>query len=191
MKIERVNGLVFKIDTASYNTGDVVLYQDETKGELSLYLKNGSYSLPIFTGKHYTKFTDAAGAVFATFTLCSAYLAAAIAKGDAISALLTDTGSVTQETSITTGVTVNATNGTVTTVASTLAAGAETSFTVTNSKVLTTSRVHVQEVYPIASDGWAEASVSAVANGSFVVKLKNLHASEALNAAVRIDFLVA
>lgn len=95
---------------------------------------------------------------------------------------------VTQATSITNGVTVNAEAGVITTVSSTLASNASASFVVTNSKVLASSQVLVSVNY--AGNGIAYATTSAIADGSFTVKLYNVHASAALNAAIGVHFSV-
>lgn len=96
---------------------------------------------------------------------------------------------VTQATSITTGVTLNAYSGAVTTVSQTVAAGAEAEFTVTNSKVAATDVV-VACIKTHTSAGTFAADVSAVAAGSFKLRLTNLHASAAGDNVLVINFLV-
>jgi hypothetical protein len=103
-------------------------------------------------------------------------------------ATIISTANVTQSSSITSGVTVNAEAGVITTVSSTLAADASASFVVTNSKVLATSKVLVSVQY--AGNGIAYSTISAIADGSFTVKLYNAHSSAALNAVVLIHFSV-
>lgn len=103
-------------------------------------------------------------------------------------ATIVTTANVTQASSITSGVTANAEAGIITTVSSTLASNASAVFTVTNSKVLATSKVLVSVQY--AGNGIAYATISAVADGSFNVKLYNVHASAALNAVVAVHFSV-
>ena len=98
-------------------------------------------------------------------------------------------GTVTQATSITTGVEVNKIAGAITTVSSTLGAGLETAFVVTNSTVEATDAVSVN-IKSTTSAGTPVAFVSAVAAGQFTVTLSNLHASAALDAAVVITFHV-
>ena len=61
---------------------------------------------------------------------------------------LYDTANVTQITAISTAVTVNANNGIITTVSSTLGAGSNAAFTVNNSKVLATSRILLTAEHP-------------------------------------------
>lgn len=96
---------------------------------------------------------------------------------------------VTQATSRTTGVTLNAKAGQITTDNTSLAAGAEAEFTVTNSEVSAKDVV----VANIASGTTAATSVvfvTAVADGSFKLRLSNLNASTADTAAAVINFVV-
>ena len=104
---------------------------------------------------------------------------------------LYDTANVTQATSITTGVTVNAATGIITTFAATTAANSTeaTGFVVTNSLVKATSKIQLSCQYAGAANGIPTAIVSAVAAGSFTVILGN-GGSAALNALVRIHFTV-
>ena len=103
---------------------------------------------------------------------------------------LYNTGNVTQGTNITTAVTVNAFNGVVTTVSSTLAGATKTFFTVNNSNVLATSKVIVSLEYDEAATGFPIVTVADVAAGSFKVVITNAAAAAALNAAMRIHFLI-
>ena len=96
---------------------------------------------------------------------------------------------VTQATSITTGVTCNAYSGVITTVSQTVAAGAEAEFTVTCDKVKATDVVAVA-IKTHTSAGEFIAAVSAVADGSFKIRLSNLHASTAGNNVLVINFIV-
>lgn len=96
---------------------------------------------------------------------------------------------VTQLTSITTGVTANALTGVITTVSQTVAAGAEAEFTVTNSKVAATDVV-VACIKTHTSAGEFLVGTSAVANGSFKLRLTNLHAANAGNNVLVINFIV-
>lgn len=97
-------------------------------------------------------------------------------------------GAVTQATSITTGVTLSKTSGQITTVASTLAAGAEARFTVTNTLVDATDVVVLSTTYDGA--GTPSLSVLKMASGAFDIVITNLHASAALDAVVVINFAV-
>lgn len=96
---------------------------------------------------------------------------------------------VTQTTNITTGVTCNAYTGVITTVSQSVAAGAEAEFTVTNNKVAATDVV-VACIKTHTSAGEFIVAVTAVADGSFKLRLTNLHASTAGNNVLVINFIV-
>lgn len=97
-------------------------------------------------------------------------------------------GVVTQKSSASTAVTLNKFTGKITTVALTTAAGAEETFTVNNSKVKADDVVVVSTTY--AGAGTPMVSVKGVTDGSFVVVITNLHASNPLDAALTINFAV-
>jgi hypothetical protein len=103
---------------------------------------------------------------------------------------LYNTANGAQATLITNPVTVNALNGVVTTVSSTLAGGSKTFFTVNNSNVLTTSKVIVSLEYDEAATGIPTISVADIAAGSFKVVIANAAAATPLNAAMRVHFLI-
>lgn len=96
---------------------------------------------------------------------------------------------VTQGTSITTGVTCNGYTGVITTVSQTIAAGAEADFVVTNDKVSATDVV-VACIKTHTSAGSFAVSVAAVADGSFTLRLTNLHASAAGNNVLVINYMI-
>lgn len=96
---------------------------------------------------------------------------------------------VTQATSITTGVTCNALSGVITTVSQTVAAGGEAEFTVTNNKVKATDVV-CPCIKDHTSGGAFAVDVSDVSDGSFNLRLTNLHASAAGDDVLVINFLV-
>lgn len=98
-------------------------------------------------------------------------------------------GSVTQATSITTGVTLNKLSGAITTVSQTVAGGAEADFVVTNNKVAATDIV-VACIRTHTSAGTFMVSVAAVAAGSFTLRLTNLHATSAGDNVLVINFFV-
>lgn len=102
--------------------------------------------------------------------------------------VVSDQTSVTQATSITTGVTCSALSGRITTVSQTVAAGAEADFVVTNTKVAATDVVSVC-IATHTSAGAFAATVSAVAAGSFTIRLTNLGAAAGDNVLV-LNFLV-
>ena len=100
---------------------------------------------------------------------------------------LYDTANVTQITAISTAVTVNANNGIITTVSSTLGAGSNAAFTVNNSKVLATSRILLTADHPGA--GVPILITETIVNGSFAIRIYNL-GSVAFNNVVKIHFLI-
>ena len=100
------------------------------------------------------------------------------------------TGNVTQGTSITTGVTVNALNGVITTVSSTLATNAKTSFTVTNSNVLAGSKILVSVEYDEAAAGIPIVGVADIVAGSFKIVLSNAAGIVALNNIVKVHYII-
>ena len=103
---------------------------------------------------------------------------------------LYDTANVTQLTSITTSVTVNAHNGVITTVSSTLAANSKTSFIVNNSNVDSGSKILVSVEYDEATTGIPVVSVSDITLGSFKIVLSNAAGADALNNAVKVHFII-
>jgi len=102
-------------------------------------------------------------------------------------------GTVTQATSITTGVTLNATQGIITTVSATTAGLATSTFTLTNNLITATSNIHV---YLIDYAGtWQTNGVPYVvgqtrAAGSIAVNISNLHAINALSGVLKIGFQI-
>jgi hypothetical protein len=96
---------------------------------------------------------------------------------------------VTQITSISTGVTCSAYSGVITTVSQTVAAGAEAEFTVTNTLVRATDVVLVC-IKTHTSAGEFIAAVSAVADGSFKIRLSNLAAATAGNNVLVLNFVI-
>lgn len=97
-------------------------------------------------------------------------------------------GAVTQATSAATAVTLNKPTGRITTVALTTAAGAEEQFTVNNSQVAATDVIVLSTTY--AGAGTPMLSVSKVGAGVFDIVITNAHATNALNAAMGINFVV-
>lgn len=100
-----------------------------------------------------------------------------------------DTSTVTQTTNRSTGVTINSLVGQITTDATSLAAGAEAKFVVTNSYVSAKDVI----VINAASGQTADTSIPtvvAVADGSFTIQLTNLHAATADTGAMVINFIV-
>ena len=99
-------------------------------------------------------------------------------------------GTVTQATSITTGVTLSKPCGTITTVSSTLVAGADATFTVTNTLVAATDVIVANvKSYGGTADGIPVVNVTAVAAGSFDLNIRNTGAVT-LDDTVVISFAV-
>lgn len=107
----------------------------------------------------------------------------------AIKAPTESTGTVTQATDRSTGVTLNAYQGQITTNAASLAAAAEATFTVTNNKVNAASIPVIALKTPSAT-ATSIAYVSKVQDGSFDITVSNLHASTADTSASVISFFV-
>ncbi len=102
---------------------------------------------------------------------------------------IADRSTVTQASSTTTAVTINALAGTITTIAGTLAAAGEEAFTVNNTRVAATdSVIAVRQAY--SGGGTPVVFVTAVAANSFQITVSNLHVSAALDAAMTINFAV-
>ncbi len=100
---------------------------------------------------------------------------------------------VTQLTNITTGVTVNATKGIITTVALTTAGGATSGpFTVTNTKVTVNSIILLTVQYASGKTGNPIVQLEGdPAAGSFKIKIGNGGpAATLLNDVVKIHFLI-
>ena len=97
-------------------------------------------------------------------------------------------GAVTQITDATTGVTLNKSCGQITTVALTTAAAAEERFTVTNLLVVATDTIVLATTYNGA--GTPMLSVQKVASGAFDIVITNVHAANALDAVMVINFAI-
>lgn len=97
-------------------------------------------------------------------------------------------GAVTQITSAATGVTLSKPVGQITTVALTTAAAAEEQFTVTNTLVAATDIIALSTTY--AGAGTPMLSVVKVASGAFDIVITNVHAADALNAVMVINFAI-
>ena len=96
---------------------------------------------------------------------------------------------VTQASSRVTGVTANGYSGAITTDATSLAVGAEATFTVTNNKVKVDSVVVVSLRTPSAT-GLSQAFVSKTQAGSFDITVSNLHGATADTSASVINYFV-
>lgn len=96
-------------------------------------------------------------------------------------------GTVTQLTSITTGVTLNTPSGVITTVSSTLASLAKATFTVTNSMVKPGSVILLSTEYN--GTGHGDAGVVTIGTGTFDMSVAN-QGSAALNSVIKIHFFI-
>lgn len=115
------------------------------------------------------------------------------ALGQAIGEIYTNGtggGTVTQLGAITTDVTVNAAAGTITTVSTTIAAGSNAEFIVTNSFAKTTSTIMLS-MDDSASAGIGYAVQKTKLTGSFVINIYNIHPTNAFNNVLKIDFLIS
>ncbi len=103
---------------------------------------------------------------------------------------LSDSGIATASgTGGTSTVTLSKQNGVITTDAITTAAGAAHVITVTNTLVAATSRILVT-LDKNGSAGTPVITSVTPGSGSFTVEISNLHASAAVNAALKVHFLV-
>lgn len=99
-------------------------------------------------------------------------------------------GTVTQVTSITTGVTLNTKRGAITTVDPTLAAAAEQEFVVTNSECHANDVVVVSVASGPSDNEHVMAFVSAVSEGSFSIVISNLATTNQADGAMVINFAI-
>jgi hypothetical protein len=103
-------------------------------------------------------------------------------------------GIITQGTSTTTAVVLNARCGLVTTFTQTLAAASSLQFSVTNSfakadSIISCTVSHYSGTY--ATNGFPQANCEHnVADGSFIVRINNLHTSNALSGVLKVSFTV-
>lgn len=103
-------------------------------------------------------------------------------RQQAPSDVVRDIQAVTQATSTTTDVDLTSTSAVITSQAFSLAAAGTSTFTCNLAACTTTSLVQVTANYGGA--GVPVVNVAAVAAGSFDIKVTNLHASAALDAAI-------
>jgi hypothetical protein len=124
-------------------------------------------------------------AVLATFIACVPARAQFI-MGNFKAAPMVAATAVTQATNRTTGVTLNAAAGKITTSTASLAAGASASFTVTNSFVAI-GDIPTVAIRSGATNKETSVRVTAVAAGSFEITVFNQHASTAEVGAIVIN----
>lgn len=207
IKLESVNQTTFRAAGKSFLKGQYTIEYDNestdpTTGVVTsanVFLRpNGNVDTSIPVGQKlpwklprgFSQFLDSTGTPYVSFSAFTDALAALIASptNSSVSDLISDKGTVTQASTISTGVTLSVLNGKVTTVSSTLAADASASFVVTNTKVATTSNI-VLGVNYAGTQGVVVAEVTAQSSGSFTVKVDNC-GTQALNNTITIGFLV-
>jgi hypothetical protein len=93
---------------------------------------------------------------------------------------------VTQKTSKTTSVEFSGYQDIISTVALTDAAAGEFEFTINNDKIQTKSVIMITPIY--AGAGYPTAILKSQTKGACVVRVRNNHASAALNALMKIQF---
>ena len=96
-------------------------------------------------------------------------------------------GTVTQLTSITTGVTLNTPSGVITTVSSTLGSLLQATFTVTNSIVKPGSVIILSTEYN--GTGHGDAGVQSIGTGTFNITVAN-QSLVALNSVIKIHYMI-
>ena len=99
-------------------------------------------------------------------------------------------GTVTQDTSISTGVTLNTKRGAITTVDPALAAAGEAEFIVTNSECHAGDVVLLSVASGPSDNEHVFVFVSTVAEGSFSIVLSNLAAANQADGAMVINFAI-
>ena len=99
-------------------------------------------------------------------------------------------GTVTQATSITTGVTLNTKRGVITTFDPALAAAAEQEFVVTNSECHAGDVVVISVGSGPSDNEHVMAFVSAVSEGSFSIVISNLATTNQADGAMAINFAI-
>lgn len=98
---------------------------------------------------------------------------------------------VTQATSVTTDVSIDATAGVITTFASTLAAGGTEVFSVLNNKVDANSVIIVNIVNYTGATGVPVVEIDGGAgSGTFDVVVRNIDGASALDGSVAVSFLI-
>lgn len=159
-------------------------------GGIDYHLGTGDWKMPTGAGSW-------AGASGKALSLVSTAAAMTLTAGGVLTMTGTSIslgdGTVTQGTSVTTGVTLNASSGVITTFSQSAAAGATSTFTVTNSCCLSTSVVVVSVgnyAGTFGTNGFPLVTVSAVSAGSFAVTVVNAAPTNALSGALKIHFAV-
>ena len=101
-------------------------------------------------------------------------------------------GAVTQTTSLSTGVTLNAVAGSITLYTATIASDTNTQFVVTNSKVTTNSVIFLSKEFQsnVAADNGVHVSVANISNGNFTINITHTGNHNAGAVTRKIHFFV-
>ena len=102
---------------------------------------------------------------------------------------LTSKSSITQDTSLTTAVTINSPCGFITTVNTALATRGSAAFTVNNSCVKSDSIVH-SNIVNFNGAGIINMRVGSIVDGSFSINLRNADWIDASTGPIKIGFTV-
>lgn len=159
-------------------------------GALTLVAMTGDWSMPNGAGSW-------VGASGKSLTLASTSAAMSLTAGGVLTmtgtSLSIGDGTVTQGTSVSTTVVCSESSGVITTFSQSAAAGAVSTFTVTNTKCLSTSVV-LASVGSYAgtygTNGFPIVSVSTVSAGSFAITVINAGPTNALSGVLKINFAV-
>lgn len=95
---------------------------------------------------------------------------------------------VTQGTSLTTGVALNGNAGSITTVSTALATRGSAKFTVSNPRVKADSIVVANVIGYTGTQGIPLAQITNVTDGNFQVNIRNLDDTDTLNGSLKIGF---
>jgi hypothetical protein len=185
-------------------TGNVVLSSGYLRASGGFWADNGALARPNggtgillgdatheYRADTHTFYNSAAGVLLATLNSTGLAVPAAIKSSSATAGVGYATGAggtVAQATSKSTGVTLNKVSGQITMNAAALAAGAEVSFTLTNSTIAATDLV-----YPCIASGATAATytvtVDAVAAGSCRITVGN-HSTTSRSEPIVLNFFV-
>lgn len=102
----------------------------------------------------------------------------------------TNKGSVTQSTSLTSGVTLHSPVGHITTISTTLGTSGNLAFTCTNATVTSNCYVFANIIDYTGSNGTPSVIVDNITRGSFAINVRNSHPISPLNGALKIGFFV-
>jgi len=185
MKISVLSSSSFLVNGNAYIRGD---YAPEYRnGDVRLmHVTTREYINPQWI--NWSAFTDSNDAAYADYAAFVTALTLILAPGTADATISSSTGTVTQATSKTTGVTLNNKSGVITTVALTDAADAGFKFTLTNSYITATSVILLTPIYA-GTQGKIELMYETPGAGSVVIVVTN-SGTQALNALAKVAFAI-